>query len=185
MKKLLVLLMICSNAFAQTGETEFSLTKEKGLTNYVVLPFEGKTQAELYKKALQWFEVYYKNPKEVVKGTIENDYVRFTGSKYGIVCLNALGKNCYDSRYTVEISFKDGKVKFDLTNLEYYTSPSQYGAGGWASMNFDVMDAYFNKKGEWKGTFKYYPEIPGHINDLMNDFKKFMAGENIPSKEGW
>lgn len=178
--------MICNFSLAQSNVTEFTLTKETGMTDYVVIPFEGKTAADLYKKALQWFEVYYKNPNEVLRGKIENDYLRFTGSKFGIVCVNVLGRTCYNSKYTVEISFKDGKVKFDLINLEYYQPSSQYVVGGWSNIGFESMDGYFNKKGEWKGPFKYYPEIPGHINQLMEDFKKFMNSETIPSKkEEW
>ena len=183
MRKIIALLLICSSSLAQTNVTEFTLTKENGLTDYVVIPFEGKTAPELYKKALQWFEVYYKNPDEVLKGKIENDYLRFTGAKFGIICINALGRNCYNSKYTVEISFKDGKVKFDLINLEYYMSPSQYSSGGWSTLEFVNMEPFFNKKGEWKSAFKFYPEIPLHINELMEDFKKFMSSETIPSKK--
>lgn len=175
--------MICNVALAQTTLTEFTLTKETGMTDYVVIPFEGKTTAELYKKALQWFEVYYKNPSEVLKGKIENEYLRFQGAKKGLVTMNALGRHPYDGKYTVEISFKDGKVKFDLINLEYYTPSSQYVVGGWSSLGFESMEGYFNKKGEWKAPFKYFPEIPGHINELMADFKKFMLSETLPSKE--
>lgn len=178
--------MICNFSLAQSNVTEFTLTKETGMTDYVVIPFEGKTAAELYKKALQWFEVYYKNPDEVLKGKIENDYLRFTGAKNGIVCLNVMGKFCYDTKYTVEISFKDNKLKFDLIQLEYYRPANEYNSGGWTNVDFTLMDGYFNKNGEWRAVYKYIPEIPGHINELMEDFKKFMNSETIPSKkEEW
>ena len=93
MKKIIYFLLatisISNLSFSQ--ETEFKFDKE-GFTDFVVTQCEGKTQAELYKKALDWVSVTYKNPKEVIKAQIENDYIRIEGSSNSLICLNILGK---------------------------------------------------------------------------------------------
>ncbi|RKS00466.1 DUF4468 domain-containing protein [Flavobacterium sp. 102] len=181
MKKLF-LLLICTSAFSQD---KFELTPEK-FTDYVVCNFEGKTEIDLYIKSMQWLEVTYKNPKEVLKGNIENDYIRFTGSKSNLYCINALGRTCYDVRYTIELVFKDGKIKFDVIDLEYLAPSSQYSAGGWSSLPLMTNPGAFFKKGELKKTYKYIPEIADHLNSLKSDLQTFITTDAVASKkEGW
>ena len=116
MKKIVLALLIGFCGFAQ--ETEFKFSKE-GFTDFVVTEVPGKTQSELYKKAIDWVAVTYKNPKEVIKAQIENDYIRITGVSDNLLLFNAMGKKYYSADYTIEISFKDGKYKFEVLNLEH------------------------------------------------------------------
>ena len=183
MKKLILLLLICSVSFAQNSEFVFS---KEGFNHTVVLPFDGKLQADLYKKALQWIEVTYKNPKEVLKGNIENDYIRFIGVKSNLYCINAMGRNCYDVRYTIEIAFKDGKCKFDIIDLEYLAPYSQYSAGGWSALPLENTAAFYNKKGEIRNTYKYVPEIADYFNILKKDYADFIVSDKLPTnKNDW
>jgi hypothetical protein len=180
MKQLFTLLALIFISSANAQENEFVLGPEK-MTDYIVIPFEGKTQQELYKKSLQWIEFAYKNPKEVLKGNIENEYIRFQGSKKGLIVMNALGKHYYDGRYTIEISFKDGKCKFDIIEIEYYTPYSQYNPGGWNLFGMNNTSAYF-KKGELRSNCKYFTEIPQYFNSLKDEFIAFMKSDNLPTK---
>lgn len=183
MKKLLyAIVMVTGITFGQ--ETEFKLTKD-GFTDYVVTECKDKTAAEMYKKTLDWISVTYKNPKEVIKAQIENDYVRIEGASSSLICLNILGmKNCFDTKYQIEISFKEGKYKFDVIELQYYVAPGQYTRGGWFPENFEKIDEYYNKKGEIKGRYKYYPEtIPLYFNVTNTKLKEFILSESIPSKK--
>ena len=117
MKKIIYFLLatisISNLSFGQ--ETEFKFTKE-GFTDFVVTQCEGKTQAELYKKALDWVSVTYKNPKEVIKAQIENDYIRIEGSSNSLVCLNILGKKF--NRLSIFIF--TGLTEPALTQLSYH-----------------------------------------------------------------
>jgi hypothetical protein len=78
MKKILLVLLMLAGFYSNAQETEFKFAKE-GFTDYVVGTVEGKTAQELYKKTLDWVSVTYKNPKEVIKAQIENDYIRIEG----------------------------------------------------------------------------------------------------------
>ena len=78
MKKILLLVLLTFSTLSFGQETEFKFTKN-GFTDFVVTTIENKTQQELYKKTLDWIQVTYKNPKEVLLAQIENDYIRFEG----------------------------------------------------------------------------------------------------------
>lgn len=181
---LFALLMVLS-FYSNAQETEFKFTKE-GFTDYVVGNVEGKTAQELYKKTIDWINVTYKNPKEVIKAQIENDYLRIEGSKSNMLCIKTLGLlNCYNVRYQIEISLKDGKYKFDLIKLEQYTPPSQYTVtSGWSEVGLTNTSYCYKDNGDLKSLFKLYPTaIETEFNSLNTSLKDFLKSDTIPSKK--
>jgi hypothetical protein len=183
MKKIILLSLLTFSTIIYSQETEFKFSKD-GFTDFVITQCEGKTQTELYKKALDWVSVTFKNPKEVTKAQIENDYIRIEGSSSSLICLNILGKKFNNATYQIEISFKDGKYKFDVIEVKQYTEPSQYSSGGWTEVGLTNTEAYYNKKGEIRGVFKYFPEfIPPYFNKLNLELKDFLLSDKIPSKK--
>nr|WP_315144495.1 DUF4468 domain-containing protein [uncultured Flavobacterium sp.] len=184
MKKLLLKLLILVSFYSNAQETEYKFTKG-GFTDYVVGVVEGKTAQELYKKTLDWVSVTYKNPKEVIKAQIENDYIRIEGAKSNMLCVKSFGMlNCNDVRYQIEISLKDGKYKFDLIKLEQYTSPSQYSAGGWSEVGLTNTSYCYKDNGDLKSLFKLYPAaIEMEFNSLNKSLQDFLKSDSIPSKK--
>ena len=175
MKKIVLALLIGFSGFAQ--ETEFKFSKE-GFTDYVVTEVPGKTQSELYKKAIDWVAVTYKNPKEVIKAQIENDYIRITGVSDNLLLFNAMGKKYYSADYTIEISFKDGKYKFDVTSVNLLGTNSE------PKMELQNMNEYYKSNGEIKSTYKYFPDtFPKFFNDLNKELEAFLKSDAIPSKK--
>ncbi|UQD54998.1 DUF4468 domain-containing protein [Flavobacterium sp. K5-23] len=184
MKKILLLLFFASGIM-NAQETEFKFAKE-GFTDYVVGIVEGKTAQELYKKTLDWVSITYKNPKEVIKAQIENDYIRIEGSKSNMICMKALGMlTCNDVRYQIEISLKEGKYKFDLTKLEQYTPPSKYTViSGWSEVGLANTSVYYKENGDLRSLFKLYPtSIETEFNSLNTSLKDFLKSDTIPSKK--
>ena len=176
------ILSVTNFVFAQ--ETEFKFTKE-GFTDYVVTQCEGKSKSELYKKTLDWVSVTYKNPKEVIKAQIENDYIRIEGSSNSLICMSILSKKCNPATYQIEILFKDNKFKFDVIEIRQHFEASEYSSGGWYEVGLATTEKYYNKKGEIKNTYKYFPEmIPSYFNNLNLELKQFIISEKIPSKKG-
>jgi hypothetical protein len=185
MKKLLlslVLLLFTILSFGQ--ETEFKFTKE-GFTDYVITKVDSsKTQSELYKRALDWVQVTYKNPKEVLLAQIENDYIRFEGVEKYKLCTKSLGATtCFDIRYQIEVSFKNGKYKFDVIKVEQYIKTSQYSAGGWYDFPINNTSSYYKDNGEIRQMWKLYPEsLENVFNSLNLSLKNFMLNKDITSK---
>ncbi len=183
MKTFILTLFATVLLFAQ--ETEFKFTKD-GFTDFVVINVDGKTPSELYKKTIDWISFSYKNPKEVIKAQIENDYIRFEGFKPNTLCTKLLGmSSCDNIRYLIEVSFKEGKYKFDVTKLESYTKPSQYVArSGWIEFPLNGVAGYFKSNGEIKPMFKSYPiAFESTFNGLNKSLEEFLKSENIPTKK--
>ncbi len=178
--KYLLLLFVSINIYSQT---EFKFDKD-GFTDFIVGECEGKSQSELYKKAIEWISINYKNPKEVIKATIENDYIRIEGSEKCLVALNVLGKNCFTSKYQLEFSFKDGKYKLDFIDVTSYIPASQNSVGRWYTENFENINVYFKDSGELRSRYKYYMEIPIYFNKINTDLKNYLNSNNAnPSKK--
>ncbi len=188
MKKVLLVaaLLVGSLSFGQ--ETQFTFNKE-GFTDYIVTPVEGKTQKELYLKALNWISVTYNNPKEVIKAQIENEYIRIEGVKSNMFVLDAgLGiKIINDGRYQIEISFKDGKYKFDVIKLETYVKPDKYSSGGWTDINTENTTSYYRENGAVRNIFKNYPQsIENTFNILNYDLLKYIGNNaTVAKNENW
>ena len=186
MKKLLFILLSIS-ALGNAQETEFKFTKD-GFTDYVIGTVTNKTASELYKKTIDWVNITYKNPREVIKAQIENDYIRIEGFKSSMLCKKILLSNiCENGRYQIEISFKDGKYKFDVISLESYLTASQYNSGGWYPVVLTNTSYAYKESGELRSMYKNFPEeIESTFNSLNNELKKILESDTIPSKkDGW
>ena len=165
MKKLVLAAILFANV-AMSQETEFKFTQQ-GFTDFVITNAENKTKSELYNKTLEWISTTYKNPDKVIKSKIENEYIRIEGSSSEIACMNIMGKRCDMATYLIEISFKDGKYKFDVISIKSHSEDLST-----HEILHPSFDGYYKKTGEIKGVFKYYPEmIPAYFNSLNNSLK--------------
>lgn len=183
MRKIILLSFLTFTISSFSQETEFKFSKE-GFTDYVITAVENKTQSELYKKALDWLAVTYKNPKEALKAQTENDKIRFEGTSKSLIAVNSMGKMPLDAKYQIEVTFKDGKYKFDIIGISTYSAPGQYGAGGWTSLSIQSTESYYNKNNEIKPVYKYYPEIiPTFFNELNKSLKDFLLNGQVSAKK--
>ena len=178
-----LMMFLTSMSFGQ--DSLFTLNQD-GLTDYVVTNCDGKTQNDLYRKTLDWISVTYNTPSSVIKAQIENNYIRIEGSAGYLVKRGGFAASNYLTRYQIEISFKDGKYKFDLLNIEIYVPSSQYVVGGWGYFDpikdFNHRKSYLNDEGEVRPLYKHYHEIPSYFNLLNTSLKNYIQSENIPSK---
>jgi len=148
---------------------------------YVVLEIEGKSAKQLFDNAKRFIIQTYKNPDFVQKGTIENEYIKFDTYVPYITSINTgLSKLKYDAKYVTELNFKDGKVKYEIINLEITTDgvPLNFtpkGAlGGWS---------IYNKKGVLK-LENAKQEIENYFNDQINSLSSYLKG-TTKENEDW
>lgn len=123
MKKILLLFFLCSFMYGQKlVVTPNGLRSSDDLENsYVIIPVEGKTANELYSSALKYIHTTYKNPESVIKGNIENEFLSFSTHQSGFMIIKvSFLKVAYSIDYTCALSFKDGKVKFEIASIEMY-----------------------------------------------------------------
>jgi len=181
MKNFILIFVLLFNSLCFAQDIEFKLTKD-GFTDFVVIPVAGKTQNELYKNTLDWVSLNFKEPGEVIKATIENEYIRIEGFSKELICYSYMGKRCGDTKYEIEISFKDGKYKFDVLSISEYNNQSK--SIMWT--NFDIVNTatYFDKKGEVKSSYKFIVNtVPEHFNNLNLNLKDFLISGGVSSKK--
>lgn len=186
MNKALVLIVLFVSSISYSQIEKFEFTSE-GFTDYLVVPCIGKTKEILYQKTLDWIAKTYNNPKEVIKAKIDNEYIRIEGASENLICISSIITNCYDSKYQIEVSFKDDKYKFDVTKIEYFIIPDSYSLGGWFPLSIDDTSGFYNKKGKLKKAFKEVPEsVSSYFSDLNFDLNLYIESkEVIKKKNDW
>lgn len=174
MKKLLLVVLIITSINLNAQE-KFTYDKE-GLTDFIVVKVDSMSQSEIYAKTIDWIKDTYKNPDEVIKAKFENEKVRFNGFKSNALSTKVLGLTNYtDARYSIEISFKNGRLKFNPINLEQYAESSQYVTGGWYGISMDTGSWLYKKSGKLKRITKKNPsQIESIFNDLATSLKVFL-----------
>jgi hypothetical protein len=193
MKKILFILLSFSSV-ATAQDAKFTFNSDRGMTDFVVANVEGKTAPEIYKKAIEWIKITYKNPDKVILSTIENEYIRFEGSSSSFYSINLgiMGKSYQQTKYQIEISVKDGRFKFDIIGMENYTSPSQYSNGGWTEnglFNGNLTKEYleksiYKKDGTLRSAWKYINDVPEYFNDLIKSLIDYVMVSQKKS-DGW
>ena len=185
MKKVVFGLLILMSLNSNAQEKEFTFSADKGMTDYIVTQVEGKTASEIYKKTIEWIKVTYKNPDKVILSTIENEYVRFEGASSTIYCVNSMGsKTCFDTKYQIEISIKDGKYKFDLIGVQSFIDKWIDNPVFNNNPSKENINGLYKKDGSLKSPYKYFPEFSVYLNNL-----NISLAENIVStvkkSDGW
>lgn len=123
MKYLLLSCFLITSLFINAQEFEVTPEGMRDKANpendYLVIEAPEKTASELYQNAIKYIQQNYKNPEEVLKGQTENEYIRFeTYAPQFLTVKNSGATVIINAKYTTELRFKDGKVKYDLPVLD-------------------------------------------------------------------
>lgn len=175
LKFFMLMLIITSSTFAQ--DTEFKFSKE-GLTDFVVATIDGSTK-ELYNRTLGWVKENNKKA-DAIKAVVENEKITFQGYKENFTCNKAGGTTvCFNATYTIEISFRDGKYKFDVVDMELISAN-----GKTSKPNLNDFSEYYDKDGNLK---KYMNDIPSTYENLFNGLNKNLITyiEKKKKSENW
>jgi len=85
---------------------------------FVVINVEGKTAKELYENAVKYINKAYRSADDVIKGKTEGEYLKFITTAPDFAYYKfGFGKVFIDGKYTVELTFRDGKVKYEVIEL--------------------------------------------------------------------
>ena len=183
-KLLLIALLFSFNSF---GQEKFIFNKQ-GLTDFVVVNIDSLSNDQIYNKTINWIKESYTNPDEVIKTSIDGDKVRIEGFKDNLICISALGMaTCYGGVYTITISCKNGKYKFDPSSLTYRSPASQYTSGGIHDFYLNDGSPYYKKNGKIRGSWKLIPKsVTGLFNDLNLSLKNYLLkNSSNKAQEDW
>lgn len=150
--------------------------------SYVVISIEGKTAKDLYESVIKYVNITYKNPKEVLKGNIENEYISFETYVANFpLTKNGYAKMNIGTKYLTTLSFKDGKIKYEISDMEMKAVDSQYKVlfSGGAFSGYPI----YNKSGELKRE-ETKEDIEKYFNNNINNIFDYVSGKS-KTNEGW
>lgn len=160
-----VLALCAAPAFAQS----FVVTPQ-GLRDaadssrgFVVIPVEGATARQLYDNAMRYIVKTYANPDKVIKGKIEGEYIRMETFSDDMATLkNGWASLTVTGHMTTELTFKEGKVKYEVVLLDMGITSGPQGVvfqGGLSMSNH----AIYNKSGKLQ-----QPEAKKGLEEFFN-----------------
>ena len=191
MKKILFTLtlgLLTIISFAQSPS--FTLSEEKPTfpNQFVAIEVDGLTIPDGYNRALEWINITFNTPSEVIKSQLENKYIRIEGIVKNFYPYDVLNTMFASVRYTIEFKFKENKVKFEVIKTEYYIAPSQYGSGGWVNLEF-LNTKMYKKNGKPKKAYaKKARKVMTYFNELvlsMDTYLKKPIEETESGNDDW
>lgn len=152
---------------------------ETGLFSYSeVVEVPSVSKAELYKRALAWANTYFKNPTDVIREKNEETGEILCKARFRI--MNEAGKdgvatNAGDVMYSLAISLKDGKYKYELTKFNWQQK-SAFPIERWKDINspsFIPAYAYYLKQADDKA------------KEITSSLKKGMLATEKKANTDW
>lgn len=93
------------------------------INSFIVIEAPGLTAEQLYNNTIKMINKMYKNPNEVITGNLENEMIKFQTFQGAMFKYpNGYLKVWIDAKFVTEITFKDGKAKFEIVDLDMYNS---------------------------------------------------------------
>lgn len=151
----------------------FTLT-ESGFKNnidvsqdFVVVEFSGITQDKLYNRALSHIHSSFVSPKDVIS-KIDNESITINGF---VSNLFVFVTSVYDVNYTINIQFKDGRIRISAPQLNRMIGQSRIVN----QIDEISIRSFFNKKGEPTSRKEiiiledYFENLLGKLLDSMGN----------------
>lgn len=175
-KLLLTLTILLSNLSFGQEIPQLKLTPNG--VEPIVVERDGLNASELYKKALNWVQETYKNPEKVLKANIENEKIRIDAFATDAWWYKSLGmRNSYNMEYTIEISFKDERYRFEYIIGQFYID------GG--KVLYDYRNFYKDNGDVRKSYIDAVPSLETTMNDLSYSFYNYLSGKTAKKDNDW
>ena len=188
---LLLFTLISTSGFSQkVDQFNLSATSPSLVNQFLVLSKDGMSVADGYKMVKEWVNVYYNTPKEVIKGDVENEYIRIQGVGGSARCSKMLGElKCQDIKYSISLEFKDNKLKFQLTNLEVYYDPTDPSTPahltGWITYNPQLQDLTKKNGKPYRLRIEDAESTMAHLNVLADDLAAYLENPLAKEDDDW
>ena len=175
------LITVAQNKTSQ--QTSFTVPKmpidnESKLINYHGVVEVPGTQAELYKRALAWFNSYYKNPVEKLRNADSVNYkiegfIRF--KIYNPENKDGLKTDAGMVQYSILLDFKDGKFRYSITNLNWKQT-SYYAIEKWLDKNDKYYTPFFDF---------YLIQTDDEAKQVIKDISSYMKKPPVKKQDNW
>lgn len=142
--------------------------------SFLVINIKGLSAKELYDKSLEYIIKTYQNPDKVIKGKLDGEYLRYDTYVPNLLYIRNAGfKQFFSASFSVVLNFKDGKIKYEITELEIKhvdtNSKLYFEAGG---INWYIYNKNLLKRPEAKADVEIF------FNALVKTFLIYLNGES-------
>jgi len=172
MKKLLLTLSLAFLTIISYSQIpQFTLSEEKQTfpNQFVTIDTDGLTIENSYKRIIDWINITYDDPSQVIKAQLEDKYIR----------IQSMSKDLYSPfllRYLIEFRFEEKNVIIDVVELEIGVHSTQSATIMWSDVSFKNKKMY-KKNGKPK---KAYAK---KARKNMNYFNKLVLSIDTHIKE--
>ncbi len=165
-----VLIFLCLyTAHGQNKHPKTFVYSDEGLNDYVVTRIDSVSKELAYQKTLEWITKNYTNPNVALISKVENEKLKIKAVAQKILEVRNVKSNL---SYTVEISFKDNRYKFEVLSLKYNNKTDYKKIANFKSDKVLVKD------------FGQTPHnIESFFNQLNGSLKNFILG--IKENDDW
>ena len=146
---------------------------------FVVIAVEGATAKQLYDNALKYIMKTYTNPDIVIKAKVDGDYIRLTTYSDNMAPIkNGWSTLIVKGDMTTELTFKEGKVKYEVTALDMgiVSGPQNVIFQGGLSMKNHII---YNKAGKLQ-----LPETKKGLEEFFNSDIRNLSAVLKPTDKG-
>ncbi len=89
--------------------------------SWAISQFHDKVNFQLSNNAIKYVNKNYKSPEDVIKGKIEGEYLNFITHVTDFLKVKVNGMSApIEADYTIELNFKEGKVKYEVISLDMH-----------------------------------------------------------------
>lgn len=161
---------------AQQEETTFPIDKDTQLINYQDVVQQAGTADELYIRAIEWMNTYYKNPADVSRVRDRENGVLEIAHRLEIYN-EADGARLIAEiiRYNLKLEFKPGRYRYTITNFERKQT-SKYPVERWLDPNDKTYSPKFGG---------YLQQMDTQIKELIASLKEGMEPPVVKVEEKW
>lgn len=166
MKKTLFLLGFSFLAMTGFAQAKFVAHKTELQTDQDVFEVSNTPASELYQLSKVWISETYKNPDRVIVGDVENKLLKVNGYSQ-IPTKGVLGNTSLNMKYSLQIDFKDDKIKVNISSLEG-VQPTNY-------------SMFFKKDGNRRDTKevqRYLTDLESYFNNLVDNLLAKLKNDN-------
>lgn len=155
------------NSFSQGNSFELTNSKKSLINQFIVLNVDNLSQSDGYKKINDWIKRSYSSPENVIKSTIENEYIKINGFSEELTNFNFDGKTySMEGYYTLTFEFRPNKIKIEIISL-------------YRIYNGKTID-FGNAPNEYYSAA--YKEIPKTLNNLVSEINNYIKNG---AKDDW
>lgn len=180
MKKLLSLLIASLSISANAQNADFILTHEgfrdkaDNSKDYIVIDTPG-SQTNLYSRAKTNISAMYRSPKDVLSEAAP-EMITITGYSDNTIFRKSIGVMVvsYEMNYTINLRFKDDKIRIDAPFFELYNNSGDKKANLFLvgtpnlGLGAETTNYIYNKKGELREKWALV-QLENFFNSFIRD----------------